>query len=130
MANYLSRTKLMSVWFPTLAVVLAYSVVGSSVAESLCRDSPPGSSRAAAPASTYAFALPSIDSGWLDQHQRVPPPGPEPAQKQPKKQPVSGRKRLFERARTPSWWRRARVSSRRSRRVAPAPVQMTARITS
>jgi hypothetical protein len=30
----------------------------------------------------------------------------------------AGRKRLFERARTPSWWRRARVSSRRSRRVA------------
>ena len=31
-----------------------------------------------------------------------------------------GQKRLFERARTPSWWRRARVSSRRSRRVARA----------
>jgi hypothetical protein len=45
----------------------------------------------------------------------------------------AGRKRLFERARTPSWWRRARVSSRRSRRVAradrtAAPVLMTARI--
>jgi hypothetical protein len=43
------------------------------------------------------------------------------------------RKRLSERARTPSWWRRARVSSRRSRRVARAdrtatPVLMTARI--
>jgi hypothetical protein len=32
--------------------------------------------------------MPPIDSGWLDQHQRFPPPGPEPAQKQPK-QPVS-----------------------------------------
>ena len=45
-----------------------------------------------------------------------------------------GRKRLFERARTPSWWRRASVSSRRSRRVAradprAAPVLMAARIT-
>jgi hypothetical protein len=30
----------------------------------------------------------------------------------------AGRNRLFERARTPSWWRRARVSSRRSQRVA------------
>jgi hypothetical protein len=45
----------------------------------------------------------------------------------------AGRKRLFERARTPSWWRRARISSRRSRRVARAdwtavPVVMTARI--
>jgi len=28
--------------------------------------------------------MPPIDSGWLDQHQRFPPPGPEPAQKQPK----------------------------------------------
>jgi hypothetical protein len=42
----------------------------------------------------------------------------------------AGRKRLFERARTPSWWRRARVSSRRSRRVTRAdrtgpPVLMT-----
>ena len=45
----------------------------------------------------------------------------------------AGRKRLSERARTPSWWRRARISSRRSRRVArgewtAAPVLMTARI--
>ena len=32
----------------------------------------------------------------------------------------AGRKRRFERARTPSWWRRARVSSRRSLRVAGA----------
>ena len=45
----------------------------------------------------------------------------------------AGRKRLLERARTPSWWRSARVSSRRSRRVAPAdrtaaPVLMTARV--
>ena len=45
----------------------------------------------------------------------------------------AGRKRLFERARTPSWWRRARISSRRSRRIAradwtAAPVVMTARI--
>ena len=45
----------------------------------------------------------------------------------------AGRKRLFERARTPSWWRRARISSRRSRRVAradwtAAPALMTARI--
>src|SRR5439155_14967686 len=44
-----------------------------------------------------------------------------------------GRKRRFERARTPSWWRRARVSSRRSLRVAradrtAAPVRKTSRI--
>lgn len=32
----------------------------------------------------------------------------------------AGRKRRFERARTPSWWRRARVSSRRSLRVTRA----------
>jgi alpha-beta hydrolase superfamily lysophospholipase len=42
------------------------------------------------------------------------------------------RKRLFERARTPSWWRRARVSSRRSRRGTradrtAAPVLMATR---
>jgi hypothetical protein len=45
----------------------------------------------------------------------------------------AGRKRLFERARTLSWWRRARVSSRRSVRVTradriAAPVLMAARI--
>jgi len=40
-------------------------------------------SRATAPASTYAFAMPTIDGGWLDQHQRFPPAGPEPPQKQP-----------------------------------------------
>jgi hypothetical protein len=45
----------------------------------------------------------------------------------------AGRKRLLERARTPSWWRRARISSTRSRRVAradwiPALALMTARI--
>jgi hypothetical protein len=28
--------------------------------------------------------MPSIDSGWLNQHQRLPPAGPEPAQEQPK----------------------------------------------
>jgi len=27
--------------------------------------------------------MPTIDSGWLDQHQRFPPPGPQPSQKQP-----------------------------------------------
>ena len=32
--------------------------------------------------------MPTFDSGWLDQHQRFPPPGPEPAQEHPK-QPVS-----------------------------------------
>ena len=32
--------------------------------------------------------MPTIDSGWLDEHQRFPPPGPKPRQKQPK-QPVS-----------------------------------------
>jgi hypothetical protein len=47
-----------------------------------------GTSRAAAPPATYAFAMPTIDCGWLDQHQRFPPPRPEPAQEQPK-QPVS-----------------------------------------
>jgi hypothetical protein len=40
-------------------------------------------SRATAPASMCAFAMPTIDSGWLDQHQRFPPPGPQPPQKQP-----------------------------------------------
>jgi hypothetical protein len=28
--------------------------------------------------------MPTFDSGWLDQHQRFPPPGPQPPQKQPK----------------------------------------------
>jgi hypothetical protein len=28
--------------------------------------------------------MPTIDSGWLDQHQCFPPPGPQPPQKQPK----------------------------------------------
>jgi hypothetical protein len=32
----------------------------------------------------YAVAMPTIDGGWLDQHQRFPPPGPKPPQKQPK----------------------------------------------
>jgi hypothetical protein len=36
----------------------------------------------------YAFAMPTIDSGWLDQHQRFPPLGPKPPQEQPQ-QPVS-----------------------------------------
>jgi hypothetical protein len=27
--------------------------------------------------------MPTIDGGWLDQHQRVPPPGPQPPQQQP-----------------------------------------------
>lgn len=39
--------------------------------------------------------MPSIDSGWLDQHQRFPPPRPEPAQKQPK-QPVNWAKALIQ----------------------------------
>jgi hypothetical protein len=37
--------------------------------------------------------MPTIDSGRLDQHQPFPPPGPEPAQKQPK-EPVSWAKAL------------------------------------
>jgi hypothetical protein len=28
--------------------------------------------------------MPTIDSGWLDQHQRFPPLGPQPPQTQPK----------------------------------------------
>jgi hypothetical protein len=32
----------------------------------------------------YAFAMPTFDSAWLDQHERFPPPGPPPAQEQPK----------------------------------------------
>ena len=40
-------------------------------------------SRATAPAATYAFAMPTIDGGGLDQHQRFPPPGPQPPQTQP-----------------------------------------------
>jgi hypothetical protein len=28
--------------------------------------------------------MPTIDGGWLDQHQCFPPPGPQPSQKQPK----------------------------------------------
>jgi hypothetical protein len=27
--------------------------------------------------------MPAIDSGWLDQHERFPPPGPQPSKKQP-----------------------------------------------
>jgi hypothetical protein len=27
--------------------------------------------------------MPTIDGRWLDQHQRFPPPGPEPSQQQP-----------------------------------------------
>jgi hypothetical protein len=38
--------------------------------------------------------MPPIDSGGLDQHQRFPPPGPEPAQAQPK-QPVTSAKTLI-----------------------------------
>jgi len=38
--------------------------------------------------------MPTIDSGWLDKRQRFPPPGPEPAQKQPK-HPVSWAKALI-----------------------------------
>ena len=34
------------------------------------------------------FAIPTIDGGRLDQHQRFPPPGPQPSQQEPK-QPVS-----------------------------------------
>src|SRR5438105_2144185 len=91
-------------------------------------------SRATAPASTSAFAMPTIDGGWLDQHQRFPPPGPQPPQKQPK-QTVS-------RAEAPIGTsedaelvaqRKSLEQVRRSRRVAPADrraasVLMTARI--
>jgi len=28
--------------------------------------------------------MPTIDRGWLDQHERFPPPGPQPPQEQPK----------------------------------------------
>ena len=31
------------------------------------------------------FTMPTIDGGWLDQHQRFPTPGPQPPQQQPKK---------------------------------------------
>jgi hypothetical protein len=27
--------------------------------------------------------MPAIDSGWLDQHERFPPPGLQPSQKKP-----------------------------------------------
>ena len=37
-----------------------------------------------APTPTYSFARPTIDAGWPDQHQRFPPPRPEPSQQQPK----------------------------------------------
>jgi hypothetical protein len=36
-----------------------------------------------APASTEPFAIPTVDGGRLDQHQRFPPPGPPPSQQQP-----------------------------------------------
>ena len=36
----------------------------------------------------YAFAMPTIPAGWLDQHERFPPLGPKPPQEQPQ-QPVS-----------------------------------------
>src|SRR5436189_458695 len=76
--------------------------------------------------------MPTIDSGWPDQHQRFPPPGHN-HRKNSQSRRSDGRKRRFERARTPSWWRRARVSSRRSLRVAradrtAAPVRKTSRI--
>jgi hypothetical protein len=38
--------------------------------------------------------MPTIDSGWLDQYQRFPPPGPEPPQEQAK-QPVTRAKALI-----------------------------------
>src|SRR2546422_11423913 len=41
--------------------------------------------------------MPTIDGGWLDQHQRGPPLGPQPPQKQPQ-QPVS--------------WAKARIRTR------------------
>jgi hypothetical protein len=71
-----------------------------------------------------ARALRLLDSG-----------GPTPADRKKGTRMTSDgpRKRLLERARTPSWWRRARISSRRSRRLArpdwlSAPALMTARI--
>src|SRR5262249_13054472 len=36
-----------------------------------------------APGSASAFAMPTIDRGWLDQHQRFSPPGPQPPQEEP-----------------------------------------------
>jgi hypothetical protein len=40
-------------------------------------------SRATAPASTHAFAMPPIDGDWPDQQPRFPPSGPNPSQHQP-----------------------------------------------
>ena len=87
---------------------------------------------ATAPASTEPFAMPTGNRGWLDQHQRFPPPRPH-ARKQSQRRRSDGRKRRSERPRTPSWWRRARISRRRSLRVhgadrSPATIHMAARI--
>jgi hypothetical protein len=39
--------------------------------------------RATAPASTEPFAMPTVDGGRLDQHERLSPPRPQPSQNQP-----------------------------------------------
>src|SRR3989442_249924 len=88
--------------------------------------------RATAPAWTESLAMPTIDGGWLDQHQHFPPPGPQPSQNSQSTR-SDGRKSRFERASTLNWWRRAKFSSRRSLRVdqadrTAAPVPKTSRI--
>jgi hypothetical protein len=89
-------------------------------------------SRATAPAATYAFAMPTIDGGWLEQHQRFPPPGPQPSQEQPK-QTVSRAKaplRTSEDAELVAQGKslEQEVSTRRPGRSDRSPVLMTARI--
>ena len=58
----------------------------------------------------------TIDGGGLDQHQRLPPPGHNHRNNSQSTRSV-GRKRRCARAHTARWWRRASVSSTRSRRV-------------
>jgi hypothetical protein len=76
--------------------------------------------------------MPTIDTGWLDQHQRFPPPGPQPPQKQPK-QTVSWAKApvgTSEDAKLVVQGKNLeqQVSTRRLNRSDRSPVLMTARI--
>jgi len=78
--------------------------------------------------------MPTIDSGWLDQHQRFPPPEPEPPQTQPK-QPVGWAKapiRTSEDAELVAQGEslEQEFSTRRPSRSDRSPVLMTARIAS
>ena len=78
--------------------------------------------------------MPTIDSGWLDQHQCFPPPGPQPSQEQPRQTvrwataPIrtSEDAQLVAQGKTLE----QEVSTRRRFDLTAAPVLMTARIAS